>query len=161
MRNGIPTPPSTIGELRILPGVRDAINKINNHGYVPVVISNQPDIARGTLDIALLDEIHSILQSQLGIKHFYVCPHDDFDNCGCRKPKDGLIRSAVEDLKIDVSGSFLVGDRWRDIQAGFNAGLKSYFIDYSYPESMPNVPHIQVSSLYEAVELEIGASNEL
>jgi D-glycero-D-manno-heptose 1,7-bisphosphate phosphatase len=160
MKNGIPSSPSSIIELRIISGVEEAIRNLKQHGYIPVVITNQPDVSRGNLSRDSLDEIHSFLAKKLGIDHFFICPHDDMDNCECRKPKPGMIQDAASKLKIDLAKSFLVGDRWKDIQAGHLAGVKTYFIDYFYPESRPKYPHTRVLSLFEAVELELGANYE-
>jgi D-glycero-D-manno-heptose 1,7-bisphosphate phosphatase len=160
LKNGIPSSPSSITELRIISGVEESIKNLKQHGYLPVVITNQPDVSRGKLSPVSLDGIHTFLAKKLGIDHFYICPHDDMDNCECRKPKPGMLQDAASELKIDLAKSFLVGDRWKDIEAGHLAGVRSYFIDYSYPESRPKYPHTRVFSLFEAVELELGANYE-
>ena len=160
IKNGMPFSPASVGELKIISGVQIAINILKQHGYIPVVITNQPDVSRGRLNPDSLSEMHGFLAEKLGIDHFFICPHDDIDNCECRKPKPGMIRDAASKLKIDLSKSFLVGDRWKDIEAGHSAGLKVYFIDYLYSESRPKLPYVRVFSLYEAVEMELGVSRE-
>lgn len=150
---GVPSSPSKKNDLHIIPGVRSAINLLKIHGLIPIVVTNQPDIARGKVRIETVSEIHEILCKTLGIEHFYVCPHDDCHECDCRKPQPGLIIKASVDLNIKLEESFMVGDRWKDIEAGQAAGCKSFFIDYSYNETQPCQPFTKVSSLYEAVSL--------
>jgi len=160
IKNGIPFSPSSVADLKIISGVQSAISKLRKHGYIPVVITNQPDVSRGRLNPDSLNAIHRFLAEKLGIDHFFVCPHDDIDNCECRKPKPGMIRDAASKLKIDLSKSFLVGDRWKDVEAGHLAGVNVYFIDYFYSELRPKLPYERVSSLSEAVEMELGGNRE-
>jgi D-glycero-D-manno-heptose 1,7-bisphosphate phosphatase len=153
LESGVPIPPREISEVHILSGVIEAIQLINDHDFLPVVITNQPDIGRGISLASDVDNVNALIASKTGIQHFYVCPHDDSEECKCRKPKPGLIQEAAIDLDIDVKSSFLVGDRWKDIASGQAVGLESYFIDYSYPEKAPNPPFTRVFSLLEAVTL--------
>lgn len=159
IKNGIPHPPESVSEVRILSGVLDAINLLIANNYLPVVISNQPDVARKNIDLSAVQSINDFIGRETGISNFYVCPHDDSDSCKCRKPKPGLIEIAARELDIDLSKSFLVGDRWRDIEAGQALGLPTFFIDYSYKESPPNSPFVRVSSLLEAVSKRLGVEN--
>ena len=154
--NGIPHPPSNISEVQILPGVLEAVNLLIENNYLPVVISNQPDIARKKIEPSEVQLINEFIGKKTRISNFYVCPHDDDDHCYCRKPKPGLIETATEELGIDLLKSFIVGDRWRDIEAGQAAGLPAFFIDYSYKELSPNPPYVRVSSLLEAVTKRLG-----
>jgi D-glycero-D-manno-heptose 1,7-bisphosphate phosphatase len=153
---GVPKPPTTIGSIEILAGVSEAIALLKSHDFLPVVITNQPDIARGSAKLIDIDLINRRIGMEIGVDHFYVCPHDDNTNCHCRKPKTGLIKMAVEELCIDLKDSYLVGDRWRDIEAGQSLGLPSFFIDYSYKELSPKQPFIRVFSLLDAVNIMIG-----
>ncbi len=159
IRNGSPCPPSNLLEVRILPGVKEAIELLLENDYLPVVITNQPDVARGTKTLFEIEVINDFIGRKIGVSNFYICPHDDVDRCECRKPKPGLIEIARCEIGIDLSKSFLVGDRWRDIEAGQSLGVPSYFIDYSYNELKPKSPFTRVSSLLEAVEIRIGAKN--
>jgi len=156
IKEGLPFPPKSLSEVKILPGVKESIELLKSNGYVPIVVTNQPDIARGSTSPAKITEINDYISKSTGISHFYICPHDDTDDCSCRKPKPGLIWNAVEELKIDISKSFLVGDRWRDIEAGNIVGMDTYFVDYSYDEKQPNFPYKRVSSLQEVVNLRLG-----
>ncbi len=159
MLEGVPCPPRSISEVEILPGVRSAVKLLIHNGYLPVVITNQPDIARGSKSISEIKQINEHIGTEVGLSNFYICPHDDEDGCPCRKPMPGLIHLAEKELGIDLSKSFLVGDRWRDIQAGQAVKLPSFFIDYAYPESQPKQPFTRVTSLLEAVYIRLGVSN--
>ncbi len=160
IRKGKPCPPSSLREVQILPGVKEAIELLIENDYLPVVITNQPDVARGTKKLFEIELINDFIGRKTGISNFYICPHDDIDQCKCRKPKPGLIEIARREIGIDLGKSFLVGDRWRDIEAGQSLGIPSYFIDYSYNELKPKSPFTKVSSLLEAVEVRFGVKSE-
>jgi D-glycero-D-manno-heptose 1,7-bisphosphate phosphatase len=155
-----PRPPKNTREIVILEGVIEGIQLLKANGFIPVVVTNQPDVARGHTTVGQVEEINSRLSSILSIDFFYTCFHDDSDSCECRKPRPGLIQQAVSDLNIDVRRSFLIGDRWRDIAAGQAAGCRSFFIDYKYPEKSPQPPFIRVTSLLEAVGKILGEQSE-
>jgi D-glycero-D-manno-heptose 1,7-bisphosphate phosphatase len=148
VRNGKPYPPASIAELEILPGVPEALARLRAAGYRLVVVTNQPDIARGATTMAAVDEIHAELRSALGLDDIRVCPHDDGDRCECRKPKPGLLlREPVHDMPASV----MIGDRWRDIEAGRAAGCGvTILVDYGYDELVPHQPTVRVASLAEA-----------
>ena len=152
LQKNTPLPPSKIDEIEILEGVLEAITILTKKKFVPVVVTNQPDIARGLYSREHVDSINQRIGQLTGIKHFYVCPHDDNQFCYCRKPKPGLIKQAVLDLNLTMAGSIVVGDRWRDIEAGQSLKISSYFIDYSYDEKRPEQPYLKVSSLLEAAQ---------
>jgi len=152
-------PPRFVSEVELLPGVTEAIDLLRRNNYLPIVITNQPDVARGTQSLSQVNSINSYIGEKTGIFHFYVCPHDTIDQCQCRKPKPGLIEIATKELEIDLNHSFLVGDRWKDIEAGQAASLPSFFIDNLYTELNPVPPFTRVSSLLEAVRIRIGESN--
>jgi D-glycero-D-manno-heptose 1,7-bisphosphate phosphatase len=148
VRNGKPYPPERVEDLELLPGVGDALARLKAAGFALVVVTNQPDVARGRQTMAVVTAMHDRLAALLPIDEFRVCWHDDADACDCRKPKPGLItRPPVYDL----SRSVIVGDRWRDIQAGRNAGLRAaILVDYGYDESVGDAPDTRVASLAEA-----------
>jgi D-glycero-D-manno-heptose 1,7-bisphosphate phosphatase len=150
--DGVPKPPSSVDDVEILEGVIEAIRILKNCDLVPVVVTNQPDVARGQITKFIVNEINAHIGNVVGVENFYTCFHDDNDFCKCRKPAPGLIIQAAYDLDLDLNGSFMVGDRWRDISAGQSVGCVTYFIDYSYPEPAPNVPFRRVSSLLEAAK---------
>src|SRR5262245_53494191 len=147
-RDGKPIPPSSLGELEILPGVPEALSNLKAAGYALVVVTNQPDVARGVTTRAMVEDLHRFLGAQLPIDEFRVCVHDDGDSCACRKPKPGLLLAAPH---YDIGRSVMVGDRWRDVEAGRAAGCRAtILIDYGYDEAIPNEPTVRVASLLKA-----------
>lgn len=156
MRDGKPYPPATVVELEILQGVQEALQKLHDANYLLVVVTNQPDVARGTSKREDIELINTFLSSQLPIDEFKICYHDSGDKCSCRKPLPGALIEASQEHNIDLSKSFMVGDRWRDIEAGASAGCKTFFINYRYAEQKPDAPDFIVSSLLEATKIILG-----
>ena len=157
--DGVPRPPTTIDDVHLLEGVQEAVRLLRFHSYEIVVITNQPDVARGTTTRSQVNAINSYIGAALEIQNFYTCFHDDSDFCNCRKPLPGLIYEAAKDLSIDLKRSFVVGDRWRDIHAGQSAGCTTYFVDHKYEEKRPKKPFSRVFSLLEAVEKILEETN--
>jgi len=149
IRNGLPFSPTSLKEVEILPGAFEATKIFAELGFLPVVISNQPDVGNAVISQEVSLEINKFVMDALEIRHFYICFHVDTDNCECRKPKDGLIKKAIGDLSIDPHQSVMVGDRWKDIEAGQRAGCDCYFIDYKYLERRPNPPFTTVSNILD------------
>lgn len=160
IREGRPYPPSTILELHLLPGVKEVMHALSKKGWKLIVVTNQPDVARGVLSRFQVNEINQYLISRLPIDQMKVCFHDDSDGCLCRKPKPGMLIDSARELDIDLSESFMIGDRWRDIEAGKNAGCKTIFIDHSYSEKQPMLMDFKVSSLDEAAKIILGKNYE-
>ena len=153
---GKPYPPSSLEEFRIAEGVVAACEALRGSGFALVVVTNQPDVARGKTTNAQVEEFHEVIQSKLGIQHFYTCFHDDSDACFCRKPSPGLILQAANSLNLDIGSSYMIGDRWRDIEAGNEAGCKTIFIDHAYDEKQPQDYYLKVGSLLEASSFILG-----
>jgi D-glycero-D-manno-heptose 1,7-bisphosphate phosphatase len=151
--DGKPLPPKSIDECKILPKVEAALQMLKKQGFFLIVITNQPDVARKKINIKTVTTINEFLEKSLPIDAFFTCYHDDIENCNCRKPKPGNIFEAAKKYNINLENSFMVGDRWRDIEAGKNAGCKTFFIDYSYQEKQPMDYDYKVKSLYEAAEI--------
>jgi len=152
IRQGKPIAPNSVRDLILLSGVTEAIRLLFNASFEVVVVTNQPDVSSGRLNWVTVDEIHQEIKRKTGLQHFYVCPHTDGDNCLCRKPKPGLILNSARELGIEVSLSYLVGDRWRDIEAGQSVGCKCFFIDNEYEEEQPSPPFFRVKSLLAAAK---------
>jgi D-glycero-D-manno-heptose 1,7-bisphosphate phosphatase len=150
--NGIPHPPRNVSEVGIIQGVPEALHELIKLGFVPIVVTNQPDVARGITTQTEVDQINRHIADLTGIEHFYSCTHDDVDHCVCRKPKPGLIFKAALDLGISLSESIMVGDRWKDIAAGQEAGCECFFIENNYEEMAPKPPFTKVSSLLGMAE---------
>jgi D-glycero-D-manno-heptose 1,7-bisphosphate phosphatase len=151
LRDGKPYPPASLDELEIPPGVGEALASLKDAGFALYVVTNQPDIARGSRSGGAVDEMNSTLAARLPIDGFYVCPHDDADGCDCRKPKPGLILRAASEHAISLEESFMIGDRWRDIEAGQRAGCRTVWLNYGYAERGPSdAPDATLNSLAEA-----------
>ncbi len=113
-----------------LPGVKDALRRLKDAGWLLIVVSNQSGIGRGYFSREDLENLQAALDRELadfgaGIDAWYYCPHVDGDDCDCRKPKAGLIARAARDWRVDVSSSWMLGDRLRDVHAGLAAGCKA------------------------------------
>jgi D-glycero-D-manno-heptose 1,7-bisphosphate phosphatase len=152
VRDGRPYPPASADTADVLPGVPRALRRLKAAGYMLVVVTNQPDVARGAQSRAEVETIHARLASLLPIDEFRACFHDDGDGCACRKPKPGMIIDAARDHQLDLSASVMVGDRWRDVEAGREAGCATVFIDRGYAEPAPDHPDVVVASLEEAAD---------
>ncbi len=150
VRDGKPYPPSTLAELEILPGVPEALALLRAEGFRLVVVTNQPDVARGTQTRKTVELLHAALLARLPLDEFRICYHDDADHCACRKPAPGLLLQAAQELELDLASCFMVGDRWRDIEAGRRAGCTTVFVDHGYAEPRPADFHVRVASLAEA-----------
>src|SRR5205085_935468 len=129
VREGKPYPPDSLDQLEILPDVPEACSKLKRAGLKLLVVTNQPDISRGTRSRQAVDEMNRLVQSRLELDDVRVCPHDDGDGCACRKPAPGLLVDAARDWNISLEASVMVGDRWRDVESGRRAGCKTVFID--------------------------------
>ena len=152
IRERKPYPPSSIHELEILPGVPEALEKLRESGFLLICVTNQPDVARGTQKREAVEAIHKFLRKSLCLDEILVCYHDDNDRCRCRKPLPGMLLDAAERFSIVLEESFMIGDRWRDIEAGRRADCTTVLIDYHYAETERCQPHVCVSSLPEAVD---------
>ena len=153
IRERKPYPPSSPAEVEILPGVSEAMTRLKEAGFLLICVTNQPDVARGKQRRETIELIHETLLRSLALDEIMVCYHDDNDRCRCRKPFPGMLIDAAERLSINLRESYMVGDRWRDIEAGQNAGCKTIFIEYGYEEKNAlNPPDFKVSSLHEALD---------
>ncbi len=151
--NGKPGAPRNVDEFVIPPDRAECLKELKRRGFALIVVTNQPDAARGRQSVAAVEEMHRRLQAELPVDDILVCFHDDQDNCACRKPLPGLMMEAQRKYHLDLSRSFLIGDRWKDVDAGNAAGLRTVFIDYNYSERGPSTePSVRVSSLREAVD---------
>ena len=156
VRDGRPYPPARVEEVEILPGVRDALDQLKRAGFVLLVVTNQPDVARGTQTREAIEAIHDRLRAELPVDAIYGCYHDDTEACACRKPAPGMLLDGARDWEIALPASFMVGDRWRDIEAGVAAGCRTIFIDYEYRERQPRAFDAKVTSLAEAAAWILG-----
>jgi len=150
-RDGVPRPPASLADLEILPGVPDACRTLHAAGFLLICVTNQPDIARGNTTAEVVSELNGQLRRELDLDDVLVCPHDDADDCACRKPRPGMLVGAAKVWDVDLSTSVMVGDRWRDIEAGEAAGCRTVFVDHGYAERRPEHPDLVVPDLAAAV----------
>ena len=160
VRDGRPYPPCDVSALEILPDVQESLNALHKAGWLLVVVTNQPDVARGTTTLADVEAINQQLRTLQPITEFRTCYHDDKDYCKCRKPLPGSFFSSAAQHNIDLKASYMIGDRWRDIEAGQNAGCKTIFIDYQYNEQQPLQYDYRVGNLKDATEIILGRKYE-
>ncbi|MGA7220099.1 MAG: HAD-IIIA family hydrolase [Candidatus Sulfotelmatobacter sp.] len=159
VRDGKPSPPRSLEELEIISEAASTLRDLRAEGFALYVITNQPDVARGAQTRENVEKIHEALAAALPIDGIFVCYHDDGDRCSCRKPEPGLLLEAQRKHNIDLSRSFVIGDRWRDIDAGHAAGCRTVLIDYGYRERKPaRPPDATVRSLREAADWIISSS---
>jgi D-glycero-D-manno-heptose 1,7-bisphosphate phosphatase len=150
VKNGKSYPPRTMAEFEILAEARWACQFLKAHGFLLLCVTNQPDIARGTANWETVSAFNELLRQTLGLDAVMVCPHDDADGCACRKPKPGLLLSGADAYGIDLTASFMIGDRWRDIEAGRAVGCRTAFVDRGYDEGVPPNSDYVASSTADA-----------
>jgi D-glycero-D-manno-heptose 1,7-bisphosphate phosphatase len=151
VRDGQAYAPVTPAEMEIDPGAPAARARLQAAGFLLVLVTNQPDVARGVTRREDVEAMHATLRAALPLDACLVCYHDDRDACACRKPQPGMLLEAAATHAIDLAQSFMVGDRWRDIDAGAAAGCRTVWIDRGYRERVPDhMPDARVASLRAA-----------
>lgn len=161
IRNGKSYPPRCLEEFEILDGVAEGCRMLKEAGFLLVVVTNQPDVGRGSQSPSVVEEMHQFLARNLPIDRVEVC-FDETDAANY-KPAPGLLLKAASSMSVDLSRSFMVGDRWRDIGCGTAAGCTTVLVEYPYDEPIPQEPDFRVASLLEAANLIIsltGNQNE-
>ena len=159
VRNGKPYPPTSLDELEIPESVPHLLRAVQEEGFLLIGVTNQPDVARGTQSPAVVEAINAKVLEILPLAEVFVCCHDDPDQCDCRKPKPGLLLAAAGKYGIDLSASFMIGDRWRDVEAGRRAGCRTVWINYNYDERWQgDAPDRTVGGLGEAIEWILGVT---
>lgn len=143
--------PLTIHEFRLTEGVGEQVARLRSSGFVCIVFTNQPEVARGTLDLGTLGRMHDLLRTSVGVDDIYVCPHEPSEGCDCHKPKPGMLLAAAKKWSLSLERSFVVGDRWRDIEAGRAAGCYTILLDRPYSKCV--MADAQVPDLAEAVDV--------
>ncbi len=160
VKDGKPYPPPNANEMEIPEDVPVALNQLYQAGYLLIGATNQPDVARGKQQQAVVEQINQALLNKLPLLEIQVCYHDDPDGCNCRKPLPGMLVQAAKVHNIDLAKSYMIGDRWKDIEAGDKAGCTTIFIDYGYDEPMLATPHYQVHSLWQAAQVILQQVNK-
>ncbi|HZL36100.1 MAG TPA: HAD family hydrolase [Tepidisphaeraceae bacterium] len=152
VRDGVPHPPQSIHEVEVLPAVAQALVILKAHGFALLVVTNQPDVARGTQTRRAVEQVNDYLRQQLPLDGIFVCFHDTADCCACRKPAPGLLLRATKEHDIDLSASFMVGDRASDIVAGAAAGCRTFLIEQAYSRAEQVKPTYKAADLREVAE---------
>jgi D-glycero-D-manno-heptose 1,7-bisphosphate phosphatase len=160
LRNGMPLSPISVCEVVIPPDVPGALSRLRQDGFRLIMVTNQPNIARGSQSREAVHAINRYLLETLPLEAVEMCEHDDADNCDCRKPKPGMLLHAAERDHIALAESFMIGDRWRDIEAGRRAGCRTILIGNGYGEEMKSAPDATVSTLGEAADWILAQSRE-
>lgn len=154
IRDGLSYPPDSVNAITIPADAKKILALLKADGFLLLGITNQPDVARGKTTRDAIEAINRSIQQTLGLDEIYTCYHDNIDHCACRKPKPGMLLKAAEQYAIDLSKSVMIGDRWRDIDAGHAAGCKTIWLRPAilYQEKLPTHPDATVYSLTEAYE---------
>ncbi len=152
LRNGKSHPPAALSELQILPDAPRALAALKAAGWLLLGVTNQPDVARGSQRRDVVEAINAALLAALPVQEILVCYHDDPDGCTCRKPLPGLLVQAAAKYGIDLRSSVMIGDRWKDIEAGRRAGCRAVLIESGLAEAdrLRCLPHHTAGSLSEA-----------
>ena len=155
IREGKPYPPQTVDEFELFPGVPEACAKLAAAGYVLVVATNQPDVGRGTQSQAIVDAMHAKLQRLVpAIARVEACfAPGRGENDPRRKPEPGMLLDAARALGLDLARSWMIGDRWRDVDCGKRAGVRTVFIDFGYVEELRAAPDFTVKSFVAAADV--------
>ena len=155
VRDGHPFPPGTVEEFELYPGVAEKCAELKAAGFVLIVVSNQPDVGRGTQKREIVEAMHDKLRRTVpALDAIEVCYHAGArhgDPCDCRKPKPGLLRRAAASHNLDLKRSFFIGDRWRDVHCAHAAGCRAIFIDHGYEEPLRHKPDLIVPAFPDAV----------
>ena len=154
IRNGKAYAPAGVAELVIYPGLREQLQRLKDFGFVILVVTNQPDVVRGTTTRETVEEINkAIVQEIPAIDQIYICFHDNADNCECRKPQPGMLLAGAKEFGVDLTKSFLIGDRRGDMEAGIAAGSRTIFVDRAYDEPQPSRYDYRVFSTLDALAI--------
>lgn len=162
VRNGKPYPPRSLEEFAVLPGVPEACVRLRTAGFDLIVATNQPDVGRGDLPLATVEGIHRRMCELLPITRVEVCYDAGGDQSSeFRKPMPGMLLRAANELGIDLSSSYMVGDRWRDIDCGHAAGCTTIFIDYGYSEPLNKQPDFRAADLLDASSIILSHKGDI
>ena len=157
IHEGKPFPPQTVDEFQLFEGVPAACQALHAAGYALVVATNQPDVGRGTQSQEVVEAMHGRLRQLVPeITRIEVCYSPGRGETPAdprRKPEPGMLLDAARSLDLDLARSWMIGDRWRDIDCGRRGGVRTVFIDFGYAESLQAKPDFTVSSFTEAARI--------
>ena len=149
VRGGHPFSPASVSEFAWVAGIHAVAGQLHSAGFQLFCVTNQPDVGRGFQDMAVVEELHQVVMKELPLEKIYTCYHDGVIACDCRKPKPGLILEGASDYGLDLEQAWLVGDRWKDIDAGNTAGCQTVFVDYGYDEHLRTPPDHVITDIKE------------
>ena len=155
IRDGLPYPPQSIEEFRLYPEAPEACALLRQAGFRLVVVTNQPDVGRGTQSLDVVEKMHARLTEKIPIDRIEICTaaNDQAPDAARRKPAPGMLLDAARALGLDLARSYLIGDRWRDIDCGHAAGCITIFIERNYAEKLHERPHHYAADLLDAARL--------
>ena len=151
LRDGKPYSPRNLSDFRLTDGIKGVLDHLKESGFLLIVVTNQPDISRGLISREEMDGFHDLIRRELPVDDIIICPHDDTDDCDCRKPKPGMIVQAAEKYGIDIGSSFIIGDTWKDMEAGRRAGCTTILLDAPYNQGVDSNHRIQ--DISQALEI--------
>lgn len=151
IKEGKPFSPRKFKEFKLKKGIKNLLREFKEMGFLNIVVSNQPDITRGLMKMEELEKMVNFIRKKLLIDDIIICFHDDIDNCQCRKPKPGMLKKAAKKWKINLKKSFMLGDGWKDIEAGERAGCRTILLKTSYNLKVDS--DFKISSLAEILDI--------
>ena len=158
LKEGKPFSPRRVEDFELSDGAKEFLVESKKTGFLNIVITNQPDIARGCLTRETLETINSLIKGKLPVDDIFVCPHDDINNCCCRKPKPGMLLEAAKKWNIDLKNSFIIGDQWKDVEVGKNVGCSTILIDCPYNKQVE--PDFRVGDLLSATAIILNSKKK-
>ena len=153
VRNGSPFAPKDMSEFAFMDGIHETLAELRARGYLLLACTNQPDVARGWQPIEIVEEFHRHILAELPIARVYACFHDNEHACECRKPKPGMLLQGSREFDVDLSRSWMVGDRWKDIVAGREAGCRTVYVRHGYDEQPARDPDYEIRSMIELLDI--------
>ncbi len=160
IRAGKPFAPVSREEFQILPGVGQALQILDEAGFLLIIVTNQPDVARGLIPREVVEDMHDYLMTAFPLDDIKACYETEESGSRYYKPQPGMLLDAAKEHGIDLKKSFMVGDRWRDVGCGLAAGCFTIFIDRGYVERLRQIPHARCGNLQEAVPIILSHSRE-
>jgi D-glycero-D-manno-heptose 1,7-bisphosphate phosphatase len=151
-RNGRSYAPRRLEDFRLYPDAVKSVQDLKAAGFVVIVVTNQPDVGAGLVDIGVIEEMHRRLRNAVAVDDIEVCYETSEQASERRKPGPGMLIDAARTWAIDISASYLVGDRASDVEAAERAGCTALFIDLAYEEPLPVAQAVTVGSLREATD---------
>ncbi|MBC7712975.1 MAG: HAD family hydrolase [Rhizobacter sp.] len=152
IRDGKAQAPYTIEEFALYPGVAEALKVIKEKGFLAIVVTNQPDVARGWVKKESVEMINFKIKELLPVDDIKICYHTNSDNCLCRKPMPGMLTEAAGQWDIDLAQSFMIGDRYGDVAAGVKAGCKTILVGEGDQQGEHPTPDYRAEFLIDAVK---------